>query len=143
MLGAVMRDRPDADLITKIVAVDSARSRLPVRLLGGLLTLRLLRNAGAAFSQGEQFTYVFAIGSDPGSVLRHHSPGAKGRPPSLGCGPGVAVCWRGRQPDRPAVPSPGVLRGHVVDFLELPYWAVFNVADMCITTAAVMIISCQ
>jgi signal peptidase II len=36
--------------------------------------------------------------------------------------------------------SPGVLRGHVVDFLELPYWPVFNVADMCITAAAVMVV---
>jgi signal peptidase II len=35
--------------------------------------------------------------------------------------------------------SPGVLRGHVVDFLELPHWPVFNVADMCITAAAVMV----
>ena len=35
---------------------------------------------------------------------------------------------------------PGVLRGHVIDFLELPYWPVFNVADMCITAAAILII---
>ena len=35
--------------------------------------------------------------------------------------------------------SPGVFRGHVVDFLQLPYWPIFNVADMCITAAAVMI----
>jgi signal peptidase II len=35
---------------------------------------------------------------------------------------------------------PGVLRGHVVDFLELPHWPVFNVADMCITAAAVMVL---
>jgi len=35
--------------------------------------------------------------------------------------------------------EPAVLRGHVVDFLELPHWPIFNVADMCITTAAVMI----
>jgi signal peptidase II len=27
----------------------------------------------------------------------------------------------------------------VIDFLELPYWPVFNVADMCITAAAIMI----
>jgi signal peptidase II len=36
--------------------------------------------------------------------------------------------------------TPGIFRGHVVDFLELPYWPVFNVADMCISGAAVMII---
>jgi len=34
---------------------------------------------------------------------------------------------------------PGVLRGHVVDFLQLPRWPIFNVADICITSAAVLI----
>jgi len=36
--------------------------------------------------------------------------------------------------------SPAVLRGHVVDFIQLPYFAIFNVADMCITASAVLII---
>ena len=36
--------------------------------------------------------------------------------------------------------SPGVLRGHVVDFLQLPHWPIFNVADMCINVAAALII---
>ena len=36
--------------------------------------------------------------------------------------------------------APGPLRGHVIDFLELPHWPIFNVADMCITAAAIMII---
>ena len=35
--------------------------------------------------------------------------------------------------------SPGLFRGHVVDFLQLPHWPIFNVADMCITAAAVLI----
>ena len=33
-----------------------------------------------------------------------------------------------------------MLRGHVVDFLQLPHWPIFNVADICIDTAAVMIV---
>ncbi len=36
--------------------------------------------------------------------------------------------------------SPGVLRGHVVDFLQLPNWPIFNVADVCINIAAGLII---
>jgi signal peptidase II len=35
--------------------------------------------------------------------------------------------------------QPGVLRGHVVDFLQLPHFAIFNVADMCICAAAALI----
>ena len=36
--------------------------------------------------------------------------------------------------------APGPLLGHVVDFIQLPHFAVFNVADMCITSAAFLII---
>jgi signal peptidase II len=36
--------------------------------------------------------------------------------------------------------EPGLLRGHVVDFLRLPHWPIFNVADVCINVAAGVII---
>ena len=108
-------------------------------LLGGLLTLRLIRNPGAAFSLGENFTMVFAIAAVgvltfvvlrwcPGSTTR------AGRSPS--------VCWcagvSGNLMDR-MFRAPGVLRGHVVDFFQFPKLPIFNVADMCITSAAVLI----
>jgi len=32
------------------------------------------------------------------------------------------------------------LRGHVVDFLQLPHWPIFNVADVCINVAAALIV---
>jgi signal peptidase II len=34
--------------------------------------------------------------------------------------------------------SPGVFRGHVVDFIELPNWPVFNVADSAIVGAGIL-----
>ncbi len=37
--------------------------------------------------------------------------------------------------------APGVLQGHVVDFLRLPNWPVFNVADMSLIGAAVLIVA--
>ncbi len=36
--------------------------------------------------------------------------------------------------------EPGPMRGHVVDFLQLPNWPVFNIADICINLAAGLII---
>ena len=36
--------------------------------------------------------------------------------------------------------APGLGRGHVVDFLELPHWPVFNLADSAIVTAAVLMV---
>jgi signal peptidase II len=35
--------------------------------------------------------------------------------------------------------APAPLRGHVIDFLELPHWPVFNVADASICIAAVLV----
>jgi len=36
--------------------------------------------------------------------------------------------------------EPGPLRGHVIDFFMLPHWPVFNVADMLIDAAVILII---
>lgn len=36
--------------------------------------------------------------------------------------------------------EPGPLRGHVIDFFNVPWFAIFNVADICITVAAVLIV---
>jgi signal peptidase II len=35
--------------------------------------------------------------------------------------------------------SPGVFRGAVVDFIQIPYWAIFNIADMGVSISAVVI----
>ena len=36
--------------------------------------------------------------------------------------------------------EPSAMRGHVIDWLMLPNWPVFNIADMCIIGAAIVII---
>ena len=33
--------------------------------------------------------------------------------------------------------SPGVLRGHVVDFVSVGWWPVFNVADSCLVAGVI------
>jgi signal peptidase II len=35
--------------------------------------------------------------------------------------------------------APAVGRGHVVDFLELPHWPIFNLADSSVVVAAVLV----
>jgi signal peptidase II len=32
--------------------------------------------------------------------------------------------------------SPGFLQGHVIDWIELPHWPIFNIADSAIVVAA-------
>ena len=60
-----------------------------------------------------------------------------------------AVRTRVRLPPRPpavvgaqdvVLREPGPFRGHVVDYLMLPHWPVFNVADICINVAAGLIL---
>jgi signal peptidase II len=34
--------------------------------------------------------------------------------------------------------EPGLLRGHVIDWLQLPHWPIFNIADSAIVIAAVI-----
>ena len=47
------------DAITKAVVVATLSGHAPVRLLGGLLTLQVMRNSGAAFNIGTSMTIVF------------------------------------------------------------------------------------
>jgi signal peptidase II len=36
--------------------------------------------------------------------------------------------------------APGFLRGHVVDFVSVGWWPVFNVADSCVTIGGILLI---
>jgi signal peptidase II len=109
----------------------------PLRLLGGLLTLRVLRNSGAAFSIGTSMTVVFsliAVGVIV-AILRtarrlRSIPWAV----TLGLLLGGAA---GNLGDR-IFRSPGPFRGYVVDWIQLPHWPVFNIADSCIVCGGVL-----
>ncbi|HEX9999194.1 MAG TPA: signal peptidase II [Actinoplanes sp.] len=114
----------------------------PVRILGGLVYLSLLRNSGAAFSLGSSYTWVFplitlaVIGWIGFMASRLRSvPWAV----SLGLVLGGAL---GNLGDR-VFRAPGPFQGHVVDMISLfaPYaekFAVFNIADSCLTVGVVL-----
>jgi lipoprotein signal peptidase len=126
-----------ADLISKTLIVATLSHQPPVRLLGGLLTLRVLRNSGAAFSIGTSMTVVFsliAVGVIV-AILRtarrlRSIPWAV----TLGLLLGGAA---GNLGDR-IFRFPGPFRGYVVDWIQLPHWPVFNVADSCIVCGGVL-----
>ena len=127
------------DVSTKIVAVSRLDPAQPIRLLDGLLTLRLIRNPGAAFSSGEQFTVVFAGVAVVVLTFVVVRLVPRVRHPGWAVALGLLCAGvSGNLADR-LFRSPGPFRGHVVDFLQLPYFAIFNVADMCITGAAILI----
>ena len=128
------------DLLTKELALAHLDPGNPPVLLGGLLRLQLIRNPGAAFSMGEDFTVVLtaiAVGALVG-VLGFLVPRARHRGWVVALGLLLAGIL-GNLTDRIFRP-PAPLHGHVIDFLQLPNFAIFNVADMCITFAAVLIV---
>lgn len=128
------------DQAVKTVAVRTLAGRDPVELLGGLLTLRLVRNPGAAFGLAGGMTVLLTLVAAVVVVAVLRSARRLFSFPwalTLGLLLGGAM---GNLLDRLFRP-PGVLRGHVIDMLELPHWPVFNVADMAITTAAVAVVA--
>lgn len=125
------------DLVSKIVAVATLSERAPIELLGGLLTLRLTRNAGAAFSIGVGMTVVFtAVAVVVIVAILRMARRLYSLPWAIALG-GLLGGALGNLTDR-IFRSPGVFRGHVVDFIELPNWPVFNVADSAIVGAGVL-----
>jgi signal peptidase II len=127
------------DLGTKVLAVAHLTPGEPRDVVGGLLRLDLVRNPGAAFSTGTSYTLLLSVIAviAAGVVIRFGSR-LGNRTWALALGLLLAgVC--GNLTDR-VFREPGFLRGHVVDFLELPHWPVFNVADMLIDAAVVLIV---
>jgi signal peptidase II len=127
------------DLGTKILAVDRLTGRPPVRVVGDVLRLDLARNPGAAFSTGTSYTLVLslvAIAAAVGVLWVARRLGSVGWAVALGF---LLAGILGNLTDR-VFRTPGFLQGHVVDFLRLPHWPIFNVADMCINVAAALIV---
>jgi signal peptidase II len=124
---------------TKALAVDRLTGRADVHVLGDLLQLHLTRNAGAAFSTGTQFTVALScLAAVAAVVVVVVALRAGAALWSLALGLLLAGIT-GNLADR-LFRHPAPLRGQVVDFLMLPHWPVFNVADVCITCAAVLIL---
>ncbi len=142
VLGATAVVAVALDQWVKWLSTENLDERNPVRILGGLIYLSLLRNSGAAFSFGSDYTWVFplitlvVIGWIGFMAARLRSlPWAL----ALGLVLGGAL---GNLIDR-LFRAPGPFHGHVVDMISLfgprgEYFAVFNIADSCLTVGVVL-----
>jgi len=127
------------DQITKALAAAHLTPGEPKDLVGSLLRLDLTRNAGAAFSTGTSHTEIFTALAIVAVVVVLWFA-AKTRSVLWAAALGLLLAGIiGNLTDR-IFREPQGMRGHVVDFLELPHWPIFNVADMCINVAAVLIV---
>lgn len=127
------------DQWTKWWAEQSLSGRPPVQVLGEFLQFTFVRNPGGAFSLGTQYTWLFSLVATlvaVGIVWYSRRVRSGWWLLALGVLLGGAV---GNLVDRVIQPpGPGV--GHVVDFLQLPNWPVFNVADMAVVGGACTIV---
>ncbi|GAA3812317.1 signal peptidase II [Nocardioides panacisoli] len=128
-----------ADQVAKRLAVTHLHARDDVQVVGDLLQLRLTHNPGAAFSLGTDFTVALAFLAMVASlVLLWFSRGLRDRVWAVGLGL-ILAGIDGNLTDR-MIRDPGPFRGEVVDFLMLPHWPIFNVADMCINVGALLVL---
>ena len=126
------------DQLTKIWAV-AALSDGPAHVIGETVELELTRNGGGAFSRFQGMTPVLAVAAIVvtvllARVLRGTTDGVLVVALTLVLGGAL-----GNLVDR-FVRAPGFLRGHVIDFVSVGWWPVFNVADSCITIGAALLI---
>ena len=132
------------DLTTKAIVASTLEGREPVRLLGGAVYLQLVRNPGAAFSMATGMTWVLALVAIAVVVTLIWFAG---RLRSVGWAIGLGLILAGafgNLVDR-IFRAPGVLRGHVVDFISVfapngDAFPVFNVADSCITCGGILVV---
>jgi signal peptidase II len=128
------------DMVSKLVVVANLAPRRELVLLGGLITLHLYRNPGAAFGIGHTYTAIYALVAAGVLVaILRVARRLQSWPWSIALGL-ILGGAAGNLVDR-LFRSPGPLRGFVVDWIKLPYFApTFNLADTAITAGAVLIV---
>jgi signal peptidase II len=125
------------DQATKAILVATREGKPAISVIGRVLTIDVSRNSGAAFSFAPAATVLFTCLAIAIAVLiarqaRRLSSVAWAI--ALGLLLAGAV---GNLCDR-LFRAPGVGRGAVVDFIDLQHFAIFNVADSCLTVGVIL-----
>ena len=116
-----------------LIALDNE----PKKILGTLLQFTLVKNSGAAFNLAGSFTAIFSIIAVLviATIVRYaHMITSRGW---LTCAGLLLGGVLGNLTDR-IFREPGFFIGHVVDWIQIPHWPVFNIADSAITVAALI-----
>jgi signal peptidase II len=128
------------DIVTKVLAVKLLAPGQPVPIIGYTVTWTLVRNSGAAFSMATGYTWMLTLIAT-GVVVGIFWMGRRLVSPWWAIGLGMILGGAmGNLVDR-FFRSPGPLRGHVVDFLSIGWWPVFNVADPSVVGGAILLVT--
>lgn len=126
------------DQLTKLWVTSTMVEGERIPVLPPLLHWYYIRNSGAAFSIGENVTWVFTIVMTAVAVailLQLRKLGSVWWALALGLLLGGAL---GNLTDR-LFREPSFAMGHVVDFIQLPNFAIFNIADSAVVSSVVII----
>lgn len=126
------------DQLTKLWVTGSMVEGERIPVLPPLLHWYYIRNSGAAFSIGENVTWVFTLvmaGVSVAIFFQLRKLGSAWWALALGLLLGGAL---GNLTDR-LFREPSFGMGHVVDFIQLPNFAIFNIADSAVVCAVVVI----
>lgn len=128
------------DQVSKYLAVKYLEGKPPVEVFGEWLRLFFLRNPGAAFSIGTAYTWVFAAIAIAVVIIVVRTSRKLGSIWWAVAFGGLLGGATGNLLDR-IFREPGFLRGHVVDFIAVPHFAVFNLADSAIVCSAILMVA--
>jgi len=128
------------DFVTKNWAINYLAGKEPRKIIGNFLQLTFTRNSGAAFSFATGGTILLAAFAILVILaIGYWAPRLTSRRWGyvLGLVLGGAL---GNLSDRVlrASVETGALKGQVIDWIELPHWPVFNLADSSIVIAALI-----
>jgi signal peptidase II len=133
------------DQLTKAWAISTLRPRMlaggegSMEILGSLLRFTYTQNTGAAFSMGTGYTWIFSVIAVVVAFFIIRSARELSSVAWAIAFGGLLGGLLGNLIDRlTREPSPGL--GFVVDWIQLPNFPVFNVADMSITCSAVLMV---
>jgi signal peptidase II len=124
------------DLITKNWAESSLQNREPIRVLGDFLKFTYATNPGAAFNFATNATFVLSSLKlcVAAFIIYYMTKSVETR-----WAIGLAFLFGGvvgNLFDR-ATREPGNWQGEVVDWIQIPHWPVFNIADSAIVCAGI------
>jgi signal peptidase II len=125
--------------ITKAWAVSSLAGEPPIEVIGSFLRFTYVENTGAAFGLGTGYTWIFTLIAIVVVMVILRTASRLGSylwAVALGGLLGGAL---GNLIDR-LIRDPSIGQGYVVDFIQLPLWPVFNVADMAIVGSAIAMV---
>lgn len=125
-----------ADQLAKYVVVAKLEFKPAIHVIGTLLQFTVVRNPGAAFSFGTGQTWIFSLFATVVSLwIISIASRFVNRWWAIAAG-AVLGGALGNLVDR-AFRAPSFMHGHVVDFIRVPHYPVFNLADCAVVIAAI------